>query len=272
MPCEPQRYTSLPTNFSKLIANIKLNRVLVVTGLRMQALYLVGSPDVTYSKGYLGFLSMFGAFLSIITCCIPLALPGFKRVLEWMGFSRIRLRLRRRWPRTFSYVDSRLTRVFGYLSNFMSTRPTDAPGHTVYHIQNSHQSLPEPSRGSRDPHRSSLVTYYIRSRRMQDGAIASQGSGTMSQLSLINGSQNSLESRATSSEQTSQGSVRIYYMRPQDPDHIGVEEQPRSISGLLQDDLTPDRRYSFDLQWQNHDTPEVKPLLRRMTWNGRDSI
>lgn len=35
---------------------------------------------MTYSKGYLGFLSMLGGFLSIITCCIPLSMPLWHRI------------------------------------------------------------------------------------------------------------------------------------------------------------------------------------------------
>ena len=45
--------------------------VLIITILRICSLHSVSSPDYTYSKGYLGLLSVLGALLSIITCCSP---------------------------------------------------------------------------------------------------------------------------------------------------------------------------------------------------------
>ena len=47
-------------------------RVIVITGFRIQALHVVTSTDFTYTRGYLGLLSVLGALLSIIMCC---ALP-----------------------------------------------------------------------------------------------------------------------------------------------------------------------------------------------------
>lgn len=40
----------------------------MITGLRIDALNMVNSSDLTYSKGYLGLLSEAGAFIGIITC------------------------------------------------------------------------------------------------------------------------------------------------------------------------------------------------------------
>ena len=126
----------------------ELSRVLIVTGLRIQALYLVNSPDVTYSKGYLGFLSMLGAFLSIITCCIPLSFAGFRKFLEWTRFSRLAARLRqqlRQRDNAYSYVDSRRTVILGYLSAWMSHRPQSRAESTL-----SQRSLVVSTHGSID--------------------------------------------------------------------------------------------------------------------------
>lgn len=43
-------------------------RIIVITGLRIDALNMVNSTDITYSKGYLGLLSEAGAFVGITTC------------------------------------------------------------------------------------------------------------------------------------------------------------------------------------------------------------
>ena len=48
-----------------------MRRVFIITGLRIQALHLTTSADFTYSKGYIGLLSVLGALLSIIFCCVP---------------------------------------------------------------------------------------------------------------------------------------------------------------------------------------------------------
>ena len=48
-----------------------MDRVIIITGLRIQALRMVNSRDFTYSKGYLGLLSTLGASLGIIFCCAP---------------------------------------------------------------------------------------------------------------------------------------------------------------------------------------------------------
>ena len=48
-----------------------MDRVIIITGLRIQALHMVNAQDFTYSKGYLGLLSMLGVSLGIIFCCAP---------------------------------------------------------------------------------------------------------------------------------------------------------------------------------------------------------
>ena len=50
---------------------------MVITAWRIQALSLVNSPDITYSKSYLGLLSIVGGFFTNITCCIPSARPVY---------------------------------------------------------------------------------------------------------------------------------------------------------------------------------------------------
>jgi hypothetical protein len=55
------------------------NSVMIISALRIQALNLVNSNDVTYSKCYLGLLSEVGAFLTIVTCCAPFSEPVIKR-------------------------------------------------------------------------------------------------------------------------------------------------------------------------------------------------
>ncbi|KAF4635842.1 hypothetical protein G7Y89_g2252 [Cudoniella acicularis] len=43
--------------------------VFIITALRLQALNMVNAEDFTYSKGYLGLLSVIGASLGVIFCC-----------------------------------------------------------------------------------------------------------------------------------------------------------------------------------------------------------
>ena len=56
---------------------------------------MVNAEDFTYSKGYLGLLSMLGASLGIICCCVP----GFYRV-----YTDIRELLRKRSQETPNVV------------------------------------------------------------------------------------------------------------------------------------------------------------------------
>ncbi|SLM37679.1 hypothetical protein LPUS_07602 [Lasallia pustulata] len=46
--------------------------VMIITGLRIQALHITNSSDFTYSKGYIGLLSVLGGLLGVMTCCMPL--------------------------------------------------------------------------------------------------------------------------------------------------------------------------------------------------------
>ena len=46
-------------------------RVMIITGLRIQALHLVTSTDYTYPKGHLGLLSVLGVILGVITGGAP---------------------------------------------------------------------------------------------------------------------------------------------------------------------------------------------------------
>jgi hypothetical protein len=48
-----------------------MDRVVVVTALRLKELHLVSSSDLTYGKGYLSLLSNVGALIGIIGCCGP---------------------------------------------------------------------------------------------------------------------------------------------------------------------------------------------------------
>lgn len=48
-----------------------MDRVIIITGLRIKALHMVNAQDFTYSKGYLGLLSTIGVSLGIIFCCAP---------------------------------------------------------------------------------------------------------------------------------------------------------------------------------------------------------
>ena len=60
-----------------------INRVFIITGLRIQALHMVNAQDFIYSKGYLGLLSALGASLGITFCCAP-AVPGIYSQLRKM--------------------------------------------------------------------------------------------------------------------------------------------------------------------------------------------
>ena len=53
-----------------------MRRVTFVTGLRTAVFARVDSPDFTYDLGYLGLLSIIGALLGIITCCVQ-SFPKF---------------------------------------------------------------------------------------------------------------------------------------------------------------------------------------------------
>ena len=55
-----------------------IDRVIIVTGLRIHALNAVSSADFTYSRGYLALLSVLGALISIIACCAR-CIPGVMR-------------------------------------------------------------------------------------------------------------------------------------------------------------------------------------------------
>lgn len=56
-----------------------MDRVIIITGLRIQALHMVNAQDFTYSKGYLGLLSTLGVSLEIIFCCAPVAPVLYRR-------------------------------------------------------------------------------------------------------------------------------------------------------------------------------------------------
>ena len=49
-----------------------MDRVIIITGLRIQALHMVNAQDYTYSKGYLGLLSALGISLGIVFYCMPI--------------------------------------------------------------------------------------------------------------------------------------------------------------------------------------------------------
>ena len=66
---------------------------MIITGFRVEGLNLVSSADVTYSKSYLGLLSMLGAFLSIIICCIPISQRGFIHLLGYMQRQKVDLKV-----------------------------------------------------------------------------------------------------------------------------------------------------------------------------------
>ena len=68
-----------------------MDRVFIITGLRLQALRMVNAQDFIYSKGYLGLLSTLGATLGITFCCAP----GSPRV-----YKELREKFRRRTLRT----------------------------------------------------------------------------------------------------------------------------------------------------------------------------
>ena len=69
--------------------------MIIITGLRIQALSMVTSADFTYSRGYLALLSILGALLGIITCCAPFVLSVCIRA--WRDRSLPRSRIWARW-------------------------------------------------------------------------------------------------------------------------------------------------------------------------------
>lgn len=89
-----------------------MRSVLVVTSLRIQALWNVTSPDMTYSRCYLGLLSEIGAYATIITACMP-ALGG------WYWYYRSRKESKRR--------DTRLRYELEAMSSSLSTWGSKRP-------------------------------------------------------------------------------------------------------------------------------------------------
>lgn len=57
-------------------------RVIIVTALRLKALHMVSSPDLTYDKGYLSLLSNLGALVAITTCSAPAIFSLCRRLSE----------------------------------------------------------------------------------------------------------------------------------------------------------------------------------------------
>ena len=72
---------SLVSLTREIVTNIT-NSVLIITGLRVQALRMTTSTDFTFSKGYLGLLSVLGCLLSIICCCLPSIAYIFRRLKQ----------------------------------------------------------------------------------------------------------------------------------------------------------------------------------------------
>ncbi|KAL2047342.1 hypothetical protein N7G274_001363 [Stereocaulon virgatum] len=54
--------------------------VIIINGLRVQALRMTTSTDFTLSRGYLDLLSVLGCLLSIICCCIPSVVSVFNKL------------------------------------------------------------------------------------------------------------------------------------------------------------------------------------------------
>jgi len=78
--------------------------VLVVTGLRLKALHLAVSSDLTYSKSYLGLLSAVGCMLSIVLCG-TLAMHGMyvkakRKLIDCNILSDTKLKVRARMDLT----------------------------------------------------------------------------------------------------------------------------------------------------------------------------
>ena len=59
-----------------------IDRVFIITGLRIQALCMVTARDFIYSKGYLGLLSTLGASLGIIIICAPSVVGLYRGLRE----------------------------------------------------------------------------------------------------------------------------------------------------------------------------------------------
>ena len=68
-----------------------MDRVFIITGLRIQALRMVNAKDFTYSKGYLGLLSTLGASLGIIFCCAPALPVVYHSMRKKLNFPRSRV-------------------------------------------------------------------------------------------------------------------------------------------------------------------------------------
>lgn len=88
----------------------KHDRVIIVTALRLKAVHMVSSPDLTHDKGYLSLLSNLGALVAITTCSAPVAYSFFQRL----------------WKDNYlQYIVSRLAH-FGSRSSLFSSQKRNA--------------------------------------------------------------------------------------------------------------------------------------------------
>lgn len=77
---------------------------MIITGLRIQALHITNSSDFTYSKGYIGLLSVLGGLLGVMTCCVP-------SLLTVAQCSPIQT-LKRHWVLSTTYLKTRFPDAF----------------------------------------------------------------------------------------------------------------------------------------------------------------
>ena len=74
----------------KYLLRLRIDSVLVITGLRIQALHFVNAPDFSFSNGYLGLLSELGCLIGVVVCCVPYLRSTFRQISKYAPIRRIR--------------------------------------------------------------------------------------------------------------------------------------------------------------------------------------
>lgn len=106
------------------------SRVIIVTALRLKALHMVSSPDLTYDKGYLSLLSNLGALVAITTCSAPAVFSLCRRLWE-DGFLRSVFRFVHLGSSSLLLKFSRLSGMFmSHLQTLGGTKSSIAAGGT----------------------------------------------------------------------------------------------------------------------------------------------
>ena len=104
-------------------------RVMIITGLRIQALHITNNSDFTYSKGYIGLLSVLGGLLGVMTCCVPslwtlASSSSVQTSLKWVLSTTT---LKTRFPDAFAFRRSAIAFQRSAVGSIVSVEGTLIP-------------------------------------------------------------------------------------------------------------------------------------------------